>query len=252
LFTVHNGIKQRGTELPVHHHGDAQLTFAASGVVQVHTNEGRWLVPPQLAAWIPPHVPHRIEALTEAELWVVHWQPAALRQWAPLALLARGAHVLRVTPLLRCLLEVAVGHDPAPAKTELVVRLMLHELTNLVEAPTFLPWPTSTAGVRLAEAAFADGQHRLGLGELAARAAVSMRTASRIFPAETGVTFKTWRQRARIVRANDRLARGDSIARVANAAGFSSTAAFSSAFRQVAAMTPTAFVAQSKYPATRE
>ena len=29
----------------MHAHGDAQLTFAASGIVQVHTGEGRWLVP---------------------------------------------------------------------------------------------------------------------------------------------------------------------------------------------------------------
>jgi AraC-like DNA-binding protein len=40
----------------------------------------------------------------------------------------------------------------------------------------------------------------------------------------------------------EQLSRGESIARVATQAGFASTAAFSAAFRQVTAMTPTAFL----------
>ncbi|MGH6646782.1 helix-turn-helix transcriptional regulator [Aquabacterium sp.] len=94
----------------------------------------------------------------------------------------------------------------------------------------------------MADLAFADHQHRLSFGELASRAATSVRTASRMFPAETGLTFKTWRQRARIVWAIDRLARGDAIARVSADAGFANGAAFSSAFRQVTGMAPTEFL----------
>jgi len=231
--------------MPVHQHDEAQLTFAASGMVQVHTDQGRWLVPPKLAVWVPAGVSHRVEALTDAELWMVHWQPSAVNDWAPATLRERGAYVLQITPLLRSLLDVAVTQAREPAKAELVARLMLHELTELVDAPTFLPWPTSPAGRRLAEVAFADEQNRLSLEELASRSATSVRSASRIFPAETGLTFKAWRQRARIARAMDRLARGDAITKVSKAAGFSSTAAFASAFRQVAAMAPNEFLARS-------
>ena len=86
--------------------------------------------------------------------------------------------------------------------------------------------------------------NRLDAGELASRAATSVRTLSRLFPRETGLTFKAWRQRARVVHAMDRLARGDPVARVAADCGFASTAAFSCAFRQVTAMTPTTFLAR--------
>jgi len=48
---------------------------------------------------------------------------------------------------------------------------------------------------------------------VAARAATSVRTLSRLFMAETGMTFKLWRQRARIVQAMDRLGRGKPSAR---------------------------------------
>ena len=184
-------IKPRGMELPTHAHGTAQLTFAASGMVQVHSADGRWLMPPQLAVWVPAGVSHRVEALTDAE---------------------------------------RIG------------RLTLHELTETADAPTYLPWPTSPVGRRLADLAFKDHQNKLRFSELASRAATSVRSASRVFPAETGLTFKAWRQRARIVWANDGLGRGKTISWVSAASGFASTAAFSSAFRQVTALAPTKFL----------
>lgn len=243
-FTVHRGTKHRGMGLTKHAHEQSQLSFAASGVVQVHTDEGRWLVPPQLAVWIPAGVQHRLELLTDAELWMVHWQPSAERAWAPSTLQDR-AFALRVTPLLRALLTAAFAADTGPEKAELIVRLMLHELKETAHAPTFLPLPTSLAARRIADLAMADHQNRLALGALASRAATSVRTASRLFPAETGLSFKSWRQRARIVHAMDRLARGEAIALVSANCGFASTAAFSWAFRQVTGMTPTMFLTQS-------
>ena len=240
-FTIQRGAKRRGMGLPTHIHGEAQLTFAASGMVQVHTEAGRWLVPPQLAVWVPAGVAHRVEVLTDAELWMVLWQLSATREWSPPTLLDR-AFALRVTPLLRSLLDAAFTADTGCGKAELLVRLMLHELTEAPDAPTFLPLPTSLVGQRVADLALADYQNRLNVGELAERAATSVRTLSRLFPAETGLTFKAWRQRARIAHTMDRLARGNTIAVVSAEAGFASTAAFSCAFRQVTAMTPTKFL----------
>ncbi|OCW59098.1 AraC family transcriptional regulator [Hoeflea olei] len=240
-FSVLRAHKPRGAALPQHSHDHAQLVFAASGMVQVHTGEGVWLVPPQLTAWIPSGVPHRLDILTDAELWMVHWQPAAMAAWAPPAFPDR-AFASRVTPLLRALLAACVEDDAAPEKTGLLVRLVLLELAAMPDAPTYLPLPRSPVARRVADIALGDHQNRMDLAELAARAATSVRTASRLFPAETGLTLKAWRQRARIVRTMERLARGETIARVARNAGFSSTAAFSAAFRKVTATTPGAFL----------
>lgn len=242
-FTMRRGCKQRGMGMPTHSHEEAQLTFAASGMVQVHTEAGRWLVPPQLAVWIPAGVPHRVEVLTDAELWMVDWAPSVARAWAPPTQLDRP-FTLRVTPLMQSLLDAAFAANIGSAKAELVARLMLHELTETAHAPTFLPLPTSPIGRRVADLAFEDRQHRLNIDELASRAGTSVRTVSRLFPAETGLTLKAWRQRARIVQAMDRLARGNAISRVAVEFGFSSTASFSCAFRQITAMTPTMFLAE--------
>jgi len=240
-FAIHRVFKQRAECLPLHAHAEGQLTFAASGMVQVHADRGIWLVPPQLAAWIPAGAEHRVEVLTDAELWIVHCRPEALLD--PIDARLDQPFVLRITPLLRALLNEAIAVPPASHKANLVVRLMLHELTAMPDAPTFLPLPASGAGRRIADLVLADRRNALSLDELAARAATSVRTISRLFPAETGLTLKAWRQRARIVRTMERLAHGDTPATVARDSGFSSTAAFSCAFRQVTATTPKRFMA---------
>ena len=242
-YTLQRSRKRRGEGLPLHAHDEAQLTFAASGALQIYTAEGRWLVPPQLAVWAPAGLPHRIEILTDAELWILHHRPLATEARAPALRLDR-AFALRVTPLLRALLAAAFAADTAPEKADLIVERMLHELTETADAPTFLPLPAGAVARRVVDLALDDPCNRLDAGELASRAATSVRTLSRLFPRETGLTFKAWRQRARVVHAMDRLARGDPVARVATDCGFASTAAFSCAFRQVTAMTPTTFLAR--------
>lgn len=243
-FRIHRTTKQRSETLPLHAHEEGQLTFAASGMVQIHTEAGVWMVPPQLAAWVPAGVSHRLEALTDAELWIVHLDCEALGEWEGGGPLDR-AFALRITPLLRALLDQAVAIDPMSRKADLVARLMLHELKAMEDAPTFLPLPISRVGKRVADLAVEDLHNRLSIDELASRAATSVRTVTRLFPAETGLTLKAWRQRVRIVRAMGLLASGDPSAKVARDTGFASTAAFSCAFRQVTAMTPTAFMSRS-------
>lgn len=234
----------RGGGEPVHFHDEAQLTFAASGMIQVHIDKGRWLVPSHLGVWIPAGFSHSVEVLTDAELWMVHWEPSFATAWAPSLQLDR-AFAFRITPLMRSLLDASFASAPAADKAELIVKLMLHELSETTHAPTFLPIPTSVLGQRIADIAFSDLRNQLHVNVIASRAATSVRTMSRIFLAETGLTFKVWRQRSRIVQAMDRLARGKAIAQVSSELGFASTASFSCAFRQVTTITPSSFIDRS-------
>lgn len=241
LFRALRRSRLRGDAIAFHAHDEAQLLVAVSGTMQTYTEAGRWLVPPQLAVWVPSGVPHRLEVLSNTELWTLYWHPSATGQWAPSRSLDRE-FALRVTPLLRELIFAAFEADAAPERTELVGSLILHELTEAPDAPTFLPSPASAIGRRVADLAMSDPRMHLDVGEIAARAATSVRTISRLFPTETGLTFKAWRQRARIVHAIEQLSAGKAISQVAAQVGFASTTAFSFAFRQVTRMTPSAFL----------
>ncbi len=246
------GTKPRGTGTALHTHGEAQLIFAASGTMQVYTSSGRWLVPPQLAVWVPAGEPHRIEMLSDTEQWMIYWLPTASRRWAPAQSLHR-AFALDVTPLLRELIFAAFAEGITPEKKELIVKLVLHELTETPDAPTFLPLPASEIGKHVADLVLADPRSLLSIAELARQAASSVRTISRLFPRETGLTYKAWRQRARIVLTIQQLSMGNGISQVASRAGFASTAAFSFAFRQVTKLTPTDFLDHAgRRPARKE
>lgn len=241
LFHIRQRARRPGERIDPHHHDEAQLILALSGTTQIHTDTGRWLVPPQLAVWIPAGITHRLDVLSGAEMRLLHWHPDALRRWAPALPLDRE-FALRVSPLLRELTQAAFAPDTDADKQLLIGQLILHELNAVVDAPTYLPLPTSLVGQRVAQLALTDTGLALTTPDLAAGAATSVRTLSRLFPAETGLTFRAWRQRARIVRAIDHLARGKTIAQAAGLAGFSSTAAFSYAFRQVTGGTPSGFM----------
>jgi AraC-like DNA-binding protein len=223
------------------------VIFAASGAMQVYTASGRWFVPPQLALWMPAGTPHRVDMLSDTELRMIYWHPSTLQKWVPERPLDY-IFALSVTPLLRELILAAFEVDIRSEKAELAVRLVLHELTETPDVPVFLPMPTSTIGRRVADLALADSQMNLGVSDIALRAATSIRTISRTFPAETGLTFKAWRQRARIALAIDRLSAGRAISQVAVDVGFGSTTAFSFAFRHVTKMTPSAFLHRLSIP----
>lgn len=52
-----------GHLLPFHTHRRTQLLYGATGVMQVSTHDGNWVVPPQRAVWIPPGVAHEVVML---------------------------------------------------------------------------------------------------------------------------------------------------------------------------------------------
>ncbi|MET0676688.1 MAG: AraC family transcriptional regulator, partial [Bradyrhizobium sp.] len=77
---------------------------------------------------------------------------------------------------------------------------------------------------------------------LAREVGTSARTLSRLFSAETQLSFKSWCQRARIAAAIEKLSTdGVPVKQLASDLGYASVPAFSHAFRQVTGKTPTEF-----------
>jgi AraC-like DNA-binding protein len=82
---------------------------------------------------------------------------------------------------------------------------------------------------------------------LAREVGTSMRTLSRLFSAETQLSFKSWCQRARVAAAIERLSTDAnvSVKQLAAQLGYASVPAFSAAFRQVTGRTPTEFAGKA-------
>lgn len=150
--------------------------------------------------------------------------------------------VVAVGPLLREVVLAMFRDGIAPQRAGLLAQLTLGELVEAEDAATFMPLPGDPRARRVADLILANPAGRRELADLAAAAGASGRTITRLFPAETDLTFKEWRQRARILAAVEALSGGHvPVKEVSVRLGFSSAAAFGHAFRQVIGMTPSAF-----------
>ncbi|MEX2989965.1 helix-turn-helix transcriptional regulator [Serratia fonticola] len=225
--------------LPLHSHRRAQLLYGATGVMQVFTRQGNWVVPPQRAVWIPQQVAHevRMMGVSTRSLYI---EPDAL-----IAPIAEACQVVSVTPLMRQLLMAAVdmplmyqqeGRDGA------LVALLLHEIAQMQALPLHIPMPEDPRLSALCQTFLRQPDAHAPPGLWAANLYMSLRTFSRFFRKQTGMSFSQWRQRACVVLALARLAAGNSVTQVAIELGYESSAAFSAMFRRVLGLAPSSYL----------
>ena len=232
----------KGTRLDPHMHREAQLVYAAKGTMQVTTPKGRWLVPPDRAVWVPALLEHAIDVLADIDMRTVYFDVGWLKR-APRNKALGREFVVRVSPLLQqtilALFETGGDHE----RTALLIKLAMLELRRADDSATFIPLPQEPRCRRAAELVLADPAGAHDIDVVAAKIGTSARTLSRLFPAETELSFKSWCQRARIAAAVERLstATNVSIKQVAGELGYASLPAFSHAFRQVTGRTPSEF-----------
>ncbi len=218
-----------------HSHEGACLIHPEKGVVTVETEEGRWVVPPQRAVWLPAGMAHQTSMNGEVTLQSLIIDGAAF-EGAP-----QDACIVAITPLLRELIlhacAMAQGQS-VDRPTERLVSVLVDQL-NKVEAPALpLPLPQDRRLTRIAEALMADPADDRSLEDWGKTAGASSRTLARLFRAETGLTYREWRQRLRILEALRPLAQGDAVTTVALDVGFSGPAAFIQRFKRLLGTTP--------------
>jgi AraC-like DNA-binding protein len=234
---------RKGHRIDPHMHREAQLVYAARGTMQVTTPKGRWLVPPDRAVWVPARFVHAIDVLADIEMRTLYFDFAWLKRERFAAKLT-SEFVVRVSPLLHQAILGLFDRDNAPERTALLVKLVMLELHRAEDSATFIPLPHEPRCRRAADIVLRAPAAAHEIEILAERVGTSARTLSRLFTAETQLSFKSWCQRARIAAAIQKLAVEPkvSIKQLAADFGYASVPAFSHAFRQVTGKTPTEFV----------
>lgn len=224
-----------GLSTALHAHPRAQLLYAVSGVMRIDTQSAAYTVPPSMALFMPADVLHAVRMDGPVAMRALFLrEDAATRA-------ATGTGVIVVSALLR---EVIVAACAEPLFWDLggrghhLAELALDEIARAARLPLGLPMPRDPRLCRVAAALRGRPDDPRGLEELASMAGASSRTLARLFRAELGVSFRQWRQQARMTEALSALTTGASLARAAAIAGFASQPAFGAAFRCVFAMTP--------------
>jgi AraC-like DNA-binding protein len=224
-----------GSFSPAHRHPWAQLTYAIEGVLDIRTPDGSYVALPQCAVWIPAEVEHQVLTFSRAEMRSFYLDPAAL-PWP-----SRTCRVLQVTPLVRELMRHASAL-PAEYREDgpegRLVQVLLDQLALLPEAVFSLPLPQDARLIRIHQALQVHPDDSRGLAQWAAALGMSDRNLARLFRRDTGLSFRLWRQRLRLMLSLGGLEGGHSVTRVALDCGYESPSAYIAAFKQLFGRTP--------------
>lgn len=230
---------QHGDCEPIHSHRCSQLIHALSGVVQVSTPLGVWMVPSGRGVWLPAHVSHSLRFIGGVQARTLFVDPLARAD------LPSQCQVVQVSPLLRELI-LASFHLPAHytpgGRDERITELILDELRLLPILPLHLPQATDPPLVTLCQQICSNLSATWELEEIAGTLGISARTLSRRFQRETGLRFSDWLRRAKILAAMNALAMGQTVLEVALELGYDSPSAFSAMFRRTLGVSPSEYI----------
>lgn len=230
----------KGQVLPFHSHRRAQLVYASEGVMAVNTRSASYVIPPQRAVWMPGGVEHRIEARSGIKMRTLYIAQSEVDE------LPRAVCVLQITALLRELIVTAVsaGIDyEADSPLAKIMAVILDQIrTQPVLQSLKLPLPADPRLMRIVQALIDNPADRRELADWAQVVGASSRTLVRLFPAQTGMTFREWRQQRRLSRALELLATGVSVTNIAQEIGYENTSAFIAMFRRCLGTTPARYL----------
>lgn len=233
--------KQDTQQYDWHSHARGQFFCVESGLVHVHTERGSWMLPPHRAGWMPPGELHKVSISGPLSGWGVFLHPETSR------CLPDRPCVIGVNALMRELVHRASSwtwNAELSERQECVMTVLLDEIRHAPHEPLHLPMPIDRRLLRIATAVLEQPQDNRSLEEWAAWAGLSARTLSRLFRAETALSFAQWRQQARLTKGLEQLADGLPVAAVADGLGYASTSAFIAMFRRCFGHPPARYFGQ--------
>lgn len=229
-----------GSVVSPHAHPSGQLIYAVSGVMEIRTDMGLWLVPPQRALWMPEGIAHAMRTRgSTVALRTAYVRPDRCPVDAP-----GKPGAVRVSDLLRELILRAAtipldySEDSRDGR---ILSLILEEIDWAPERELHLPTGRDKRLAAICEAILASPQDNRTLDDWASQHGATARTLSRLFTSELGVPFQVWRQQARVMTALPRLAAGEPVTTVALEMGYDTPGAFSAMFKRLLGMSPSRY-----------
>ncbi|WAT26215.1 AraC family transcriptional regulator [Pseudomonas sp. GXZC] len=223
-----------------HAHRKGQLLYTLRGVIHCEIEAGIWIVPPQCALWIPGGMSHAARGAGEAEVYCLLIDPDAACALPP------QCCTLAVSGLLHELISKAVSfpllYDESGAQGRLI-NTLLDELAAAPVEALHLPMPQDPRLRRLADSLLAEPADKATLGQWAVRIGMSERSMTRLLLEELGLSFGRWRRQLHVILSLQRLAKGESVQRVALDLGYENASGFITMFRKTMGQPPARYLA---------
>jgi AraC-like DNA-binding protein len=226
-----------------HHHDLHQIEYALTGVAEVESAAGRYLLPPQQAVWIPAGVEHET-TLRRVQSVSVFFAPDMLSD------LGHRVRVLAAAPVIREMIVHAtrwpITRETTTPDIDAYFEVLARLVVEWLDQETALWLPTSTDPVVSAVMAQTrDNLATITEHSVCSVVGVSPRTLRRRFADAVDMSWVEYLGQARVLRAMAQLAESDdSVTEVSLAVGFDNLSSFTRAFRRYCGETPSEYRAR--------
>ena len=240
-FELHDSVEWESHVHPDQH----ELLWGTHGALTAETDHGYFAVPGTLGVWIPAGTAHRVAAAAGTRFRCTYIDADV----TPISTMTTAVAMPEVLRSLLDRLEAAPHLSPGPRRhaEELVLALLEPVVISTID----LPLPLDPRTRLVAEALLSDPADDRSIEDWGRRVGSSPRNLTRLFVAETGMSFSTWRTRARMRRAIEWLAADHTVASVSRRSGYATPSAFVQAFRRELGRTPGEF-ASARIDATQK
>ncbi len=234
-----------GSEVVEHRHDWDQLIFAKTGVLEVSSDSGDYIIPSEQAVWIPANRRHSIATTGGAELRSVHLDKGLLAKSAGQTDLFNDIRVLKVNVLVKTLIQSAAdidfNADLLSPQQGRFLQVLVDQIALLPEVALCLPFSNDPLLLPILSSLQAQPDSMKSLQEWSGELGASSKTLSRRFQSQLGMTFSEWRERFKLHRAIHWLNKECSVTQVAFDLGYESLAAFIQMFKRNMGVTPGQF-----------
>jgi AraC-like DNA-binding protein len=226
-----------------HSHDLHQIEYAFTGVAEVETSTAHHLLPPQQAVWIPAGLTHRT-TLKGVRSVSVFFEPAMVPE------VDDRARILAAEPVIREMILYGVRWPITRSSSDATADAFFDALAKIafewLDHETPLSLPTSRDPDVAAVMAY-TGDHlaEVTVGAVCQAVGWSERTLRRRFLQSTGMSWRSYLVKSRLLRAMALLAEpGPSVLEIATSVGFESVSAFTRSFGRHCGETPSAYRAR--------
>lgn len=220
---------------PWHEHASGQFYWLTRGTLVIEMADVQWTVTPGTLGWFPGGCRHCAGvpgAVTGTSLYFSENHAARFPS---------EAGIYPADAFMQSLLARAC-QSRYPAFTEAYRQSLLivlaTEISRSQPLPLRLALPTDRRARNVAELLLAHPDCPDGQAELAKRSGLSVRTLSRLFREQTGISFSQWRQQAKVVTSLQWVQAGVPVNEIAARSGYSNVSAYIDVFRARFGVTP--------------
>jgi len=246
ILSIGRGAAGPHLLVETHAHSGPKLLWTSTATLAVTIASRDLLVPPGYALWVPGGVEHAVAALHAGEMSIITFAADhCLITWTEPTGVSVG-------PLLRELIAHLHRIGPQDPSRPHAETLMFDLLTPLPARDIHVSMPADPRVRAIADQLIANPADQRELAAWADHVHAGVRTLSRLFLSETGVSFAQWRTRVRIRAAIQHLASGASVNATARAVGYRKPSAFIAAFRRATGQTPATYTHAGTPPVLTE